>query len=744
MSRNSRILSPIHNLAQPLPSSSSSIDHLVQPRPTSSSNTNRNMLLTPSPPPAPPSGPNGFSRSLPLPKLVTNNLSDPDSIYETSASPASLGPPSTSLNRRSRAGTSNSIFSEGSPRRVLSDKVKTTPSSLVRQLRIYSNSTPPIPTDTASNGSLGSPRSMTPVESDAPGLNLLQQNRLISQSLPPELAPVVNLINAQKLRTYALGNLKVLGLIGNGEKAWFEVEAKLTGNELVIWRPSDDPYLVDGGNDEYKPKYINLNDCKIELLGDAQAGYELRFWQDFTGHSTAVQFINNKDFIRWYSAIQLSKFEHISLNEAFTAVMLSLKGPSLSDIHILLTPKKRFPKYEWCNLRLPQISSKWLKVYMVIIPSDGKKTGRIEMYTSEKLSKKTMILYIPMISSAYNLYPEHHTMIDFNSIMKLNGEIYVNKNHEHLFVHQEGDASPSRTRSMSFRSHSRTGSSSSLNSLGSPQVKSHSRNVSINSTSSFFNNAPSPNPESLQSSSPKKTKPSKSHHSSFFKSKHSSNYVTAHYLYLMPIPHPGVSPIEIMIRNFIHIIDSFKLYGRPSHLNSNKSDPESLLFSLPSLPHYEYLSIADSTSIVNKYIDEAKYDNWTEFQWRNVFKQFIKDKIATAKYRGAGNIFKLYNDLEIDTVEINDYETISSPKISFPAAADSPTTANFDLGAVSPLESGSDEKLGSTQPNFDPKLSSGLGDPIEFENAIPKAFLVDSSDHPYQTLVRLSLDEKNT
>lgn len=728
------------------------VGQLVQPQPTSSNN--RDMLLTPSPPPPAPAG---MNRSLLLPKLLTRDASD-ESIYESSASPASLGPPTMSHpygasssppNKfsRSRAGTTNSVFSDGSPgKRVLSDKVKSTPSSLVRQLRIYSNSSNIL------DGSNSSIRSPTPVEYN----NLAHQNRLISQSLPPELSPVVSLLNAQKLRTYALGNLKVPGVIDSGEKVWFEVEAKLTGNELAIWRPSDDPYLVDGGNDEYKPKYINVTDCKIELLGDAQYGYEVRFLQDFTGHSTAVRFLDNADLIKWYSAIQLAKFEYTSLNEAFSAVMLSLKGPSLSDIHILLSPKKRFPKHEWCNLRLPQISSKWLKVHMVILPGDGKKTGRIEMYTSEKLSKKTMLLYIPMISSVYNVYPEHHSMIDINSIMKLNGEIYVNKNHEHLFVHQETDgqmsSSPSRSRSLTFKSHSRAGSSSSLTSFGSPEMKtSHSRNVSTNSTSSFFNNAPSPNPESLLSSSPvdsspKKSKSTKSHHSSFFKSKQSSNYVSTSYLYLMPIAHPGVPAIEIMLRNFIHIIDAFKLYGRPSHLNSDKTDPQSLLFSLPSLPHYEYLSLSDATRVVNRYIDEAKYDNWNEFKWRNAIKTFIREKISSSNYKGAGNIIKLYNDLDIDTVEINDYETISSPKITLPANAESPTSTNFDLGNFSPLSasrSGSDEKFNpSTMGGGEKFTHSALGDPIEFEETIPKSFAVDPNEHPYQTLVGLSLEEK--
>ena len=40
------------------------------------------------------------------------------------------------------------------------------------------------------------------------------------------------------------------------------------------------------------------------------------------------------------SAIILSKFEYVKLNEAFTAVLLSSKGSKLLDIHVLLGNKR--------------------------------------------------------------------------------------------------------------------------------------------------------------------------------------------------------------------------------------------------------------------------------------------------------------------------------------------------------------------------------------------------------------------
>ena len=46
----------------------------------------------------------------------------------------------------------------------------------------------------------------------------------------------------------------------------------------------------------------------------------------------------------------------------------------------------------------------------------------------------------------------------------------------------------------------------------------------------------------------------------------------------MPSLHPGVTAVETMIRNFIPIVDAFKLYGRPKRLISDKSDTASMLF----------------------------------------------------------------------------------------------------------------------------------------------------------------------
>lgn len=285
-----------------------------------------------------------------------------------------------------QASESSSYNETGLHRRTLSDRIKTTPSSFVRQSRIFSNE---------DADSIYSSHSVT-------GRSLLLQNKIQTESLSPEFHPIVTLINAQKLRTYCIGSLQIPGVIGS-ERVWLEVEAKLSGNELAIWRPLTDEYTLEEGN-EFKPKYINLIDAHIEVV----SGLQIKIYQDYREDaSVAVQFHDKKSFDQWMSAIILSKFEYVKLNEAFTAVLLSSKGSKLLDIHVLLGNKKRFPQYEWCHIRLPEVSTKWIKVYMAVLPGDKGHVGRIEFYPSDKkLQKKNLIAYISDLAGVFNVYPE--------------------------------------------------------------------------------------------------------------------------------------------------------------------------------------------------------------------------------------------------------------------------------------------------------------------------------------------------
>ena len=384
-----------------------------------------------SPPPVPLKG----DRNKPLPTIATPASLGSDSAPQSRNSMTN-SPPKLSPLRPPRIDTASPPALSLPQRRTLSERVRSSPASLVRQLRVYSNSFSSY--DNPNTDAL-SPRTLS-ITSSINGTSLLAQNRVNNENLAPELAPIVNLINAHKLRTYAIGTVLVPTVSAQGTREWIEADAKLTGNELAIWFASQTTAEGDEyDNDEFKPKYINLADSTVKLnhTGFDSSPYQLAISHDYDS-STVLRFLSEADYSRWVAAIEISNFETISLNEAFTAVILSMKASKFSDIHILLSHKKRFSKFEWCNLRLPQISSKWMKVYLAIIPSDSKKYGRIEIYSSEKVSKKNLILYVPVVNSVFNMYPEQANMIDFNSIMKVSGEIYVNKNYEYLFVHNDG------------------------------------------------------------------------------------------------------------------------------------------------------------------------------------------------------------------------------------------------------------------------------------------------------------------
>lgn len=673
-----------------------------------------------------------LSRPIPPPK-------DKPSVQSASASNSTplmspLKPPKLNTSNVSSLSGSPASASRGVPsapsapsspisRRLASERH--TPASYIRHSRVLSMS------------------SNTNLALDAPGLlrparSLRRRMKAITNDLPPELLPVVNLINAQRLRTYVSGSL----WLKHHGSDWLPTEATLTGTELALF--------IDGSEN---PKYVNIQDCSI-LVGsktslspgstsDVSYPYDLTILQDFDNHQEVLRFDVQQDLFNWLAALHLSKFELTSLNEAFTAVMLSIKGPELSDIYTLLAHKKRFARFEWCNLRLPQVSSKWIKTYMAIIPGDNKKKGRVEIYTNDKINKKSLILYVNDVEAVYNVYPEDHRMIDNNGIMKLEGQVFVNKDYEHLFSGKEvlsGDSTPTGS-----KLGSRVSSSTSLSSLAAPpaphqQVGNRSRSTSVNSSHSFFMNSPTPTRNTKELLTPGSPPRNTSNH--FYKKQSVNKFVATNYVYLLPLNHPGVSSIEIMIRNFLHIIDAFKLYGRPQQLNSDKKNTESMLFGLPSLPFYGYLSTEDAFDLVEANFDTARIQNWTELEWRNCFKEYIVCKQADGPYKGVGNIADLYDSVEGDS-PVSELATpigMLSPKILFPyntSRVASPPPGN--MSRLSQNYSGGDEfggeigqlllsdtSLGQGPSNLGSNIASApalklnddkyLGGPFEFKN----------------------------
>lgn len=457
-----------------------------------------------------------------------------------------------------------------------------------------------------------------------PSQLLRERLRELAARLPPELLPIVNLIGAQRLRPYIQALLFVMH-----QGTWAAGEGSLTGSDFAVQLHSGEA------------RYLNVIDCSV---APGAVATELAVLQDFDCNQLALRFGDADECHLWHAALLLAKYEHTALNEAFTGVLLSLNGPNLLDILTLLDHKKRFARYEWCNLRLPQILAKWIRVFVVVVPGLLKRKGRVEVYTSEKLLKKLLVLYVNDADAVYNVYPEDTKMIDFNSIMKLEGEIFVNKAFEHLFAQPDDKKSKKPL----------------LRAASTLSNGPRSRSSSVNSSMLFFSSAPSPTQDgrhSLPNSPPKSTS------SHFFKKQAANHFVETNYLYLMPIPHPGVSATETMIRNFVHIVDAFHLYGRPSHLNSDKTDPILMLFGLPSLPHCGYLALDDAYDVVrsNKTISLA--EEWSELHWRWALKRHLAEKQKRRNYKGDGNIRDLFD--QVDSIYEASIQEVYSPRYSF-------------------------------------------------------------------------------
>ncbi|EDK42921.1 hypothetical protein LELG_01099 [Lodderomyces elongisporus NRRL YB-4239] len=448
--------------------------------------------------------------------------------------------------------------------------------------------------------------------------------------------PIDTLIRANQIRTYCHGAFQILG---EGD-VWIEVYAQLVGQQLT-WQISRADVDVDI-DDEYKFRTFDIMDAKYEVINNLLA------FKDVT-----INF-HKGDLVKWLSAIALSKFEYVKLNEAFTAVLLSARGSKLLDIHVLLSHKKRFPHFDWCNIRLPEVSPKWIKVYMVILPSDKHHLGRIEFYPSDKkMHKKYLIAYISDLAHIYNVFPEQLNLVELNSIMNALGNVHVSKKFEHVFPYsQTSNLNPqlqlqeprkiiaknqSISRSDSIKSLSSMASLNSISSSGSQtRSRSRSRSGSVNSTSSFFNQA-NPKTHARTRSDTTNSFDMSKNDSSFFK-KHKDAFVPTSLIYIMPVPHPGVDAAETMIRNFIPAIDAFKLYGRPKHLLSEKANPDSMLFGYPSLPHYQYLS----TTEAHNAFAQQYHIQMNQFQMEDIIQDRIMQLMNKKPYRGSGNVGKLF------------------------------------------------------------------------------------------------------
>ncbi|EGW32442.1 uncharacterized protein SPAPADRAFT_153375, partial [Spathaspora passalidarum NRRL Y-27907] len=129
-------------------------------------------------------------------------------------------------------------------------------------------------------------------------------------------------------------------------------------------------------------------------------------------------------------------------------------------------------------------------------------------------------------------------------------------------------------------------------------------------------------------------------------------------IFLMPEQHSSVPGFDTLIRFLIPLFDSFGLYGRPKKLKANRTDPESLLFGLPTLPRVHYLELEDISQLTN-----SDFLSWDNKGWTNRIKQIMKSKLDRG-YEGCGSRRGYSGALNSLNSPLSSPRVMSSPKMT--------------------------------------------------------------------------------
>lgn len=255
--------------------------------------------------------------------------------------------------------------------------------------------------------------------------------------LSPELVPIVTLMSSQAHRRYHEGIFMLYyDLNGDGKPAdreWKEVYGILTGNQLAYW---DAAHLAEyRSNPEAlletsaKPNYINFTDSVYNAMKTLPAAKQnldnVIIVSTTLKNRYIIQLKSYNELVNWYLALRLASYEYQSLQEAYTAALLSARGSRLLDIRTVLA-EKRFDHEDWVSIRYGS-GMAWKRCYAVVQPSTSKKKsftpGRILFFENEQKKKKQLMAVVSNASSVTAVFPQSHMLIDHSTMLKLEGFI---------------------------------------------------------------------------------------------------------------------------------------------------------------------------------------------------------------------------------------------------------------------------------------------------------------------------------
>lgn len=279
---------------------------------------------------------------------------------------------------------------------------------------------------------------------------------------PPEMMPILTLLNAHENREYSEGYLMILNDLNSGmffsmhtlkncimltkidgkpaaDRRWIEAYGKLTGTVLSIWDASS----LENANGEPTPVYINITDStfkSIPLLPSPNGDLtNIVVLSTTLKNRYLLQFATPTLLHTWTAAMRLSQFEHTSLQEAYTGALLSSKGSQLNGIRTLLTETK-FRHEDYVSVRFGS-GMPWKKCWAVVSPSDVKKKRNlpppctIAFYEDKKKVKRPPLALITGSYAAYAVYPQSSLLINGSTMIKIEGKVAFND------VNGEKDAS---------------------------------------------------------------------------------------------------------------------------------------------------------------------------------------------------------------------------------------------------------------------------------------------------------------
>ncbi|KAG0679811.1 hypothetical protein C6P42_005411 [Pichia californica] len=442
--------------------------------------------------------------------------------------------------------------------------------------------------------------------------------------LPDELLPIVTLINHQQSRSYFKGNsyyydstqqiIPSDSINSTTNFNWLSAYVELNGNDISV-------------DVENSPTAI-INICDCELNYDKN---EIILTILITNQSKMYfQFNSIDELNNFYSCLLLCKFEYQQLQEAYTGALLSSQAIHFSDIRTLLSPNNKQIKEEWCVIRFPFLNDKWIRCFIVILPNN-----KIEIYTHSSKSKKYLLSTIINGNSCYTIYPNDPSQIQNNSLMRLFANCYINSELLNIILNDDNISSIDENISLknirrnsrsNSRSRSRTNSLSKRMSVVSLRsTRSRDSNLSSsNDNNSNFSSIPPPIQQHQRISSLDTTISESSFNNSKTPKKlNKKNILRTHLIYIIPESHASVKPCEIMLRFLIPVLNTFKLYGRPTKFISSRTDKNSLLFGLPQLPNTYYLNEKSSLDLVNLNINNSLNEKWTSNDWNLIFKELM-------------------------------------------------------------------------------------------------------------------------